>query len=629
MPSSLPLSCLVPSRSNPRKTKPDRDAHARLVASIAAHGLLHPLVVAPLGNGKAIGKAASGTGKYGVIAGNRRYAALRELHANDPSTKVPVNIRAVDQVEAEALSLAENFEREAMHPLDEAIAFAALATAEGKDAAAIASDFGVSKRFVLQRLLLSGLARPIADAYRAKAIDSATAEAFCAVPARQQMEIWKKLNGAAIDAATVRHLIRGEWINATKALFDVKTLPPEAVSADLFSEEVLIERQAFLKAQQDAVAVRQKALQAEGWAQVVVTDRDAVRDRLWSMDKVQPRFDPPVEKQLRDLQRKLGQFDKQARKLKFNHPRLTKVRRQMDAIDARAVKLVTGATPRYDEGVRKAATVFVITDPDGSVHEERRIARPKPAETATANGRHATANGSSQAEESKPDAERLSDGQRGTVLAAHAYAVREAVLADVHVCKVLTVMAMCGKLRSPAIALRDEANPSTLHAEHDESFQSGAKQRIGRQLEGSKVPALSGAQNDLKVFEALSALPNKDLDRLIALFTVDLLSHGAQRPQGLLLHLAGLLKVNIRKDWTPAAAWLRPYRKAQLADLLMTLCGRIAAPAPDAKHGDLVLKLDKLFKEAATGTLAVGKLAETVNRWLPTSVGLGPTPASK
>jgi ParB family chromosome partitioning protein len=71
--------------------------------------------------------------KYEVIAGNRRLVALRQIHKEDrDDPKVSCEVRRVDDPTAGALSLSENFAREPMHPLDEAEAFAKLASDEGK-----------------------------------------------------------------------------------------------------------------------------------------------------------------------------------------------------------------------------------------------------------------------------------------------------------------------------------------------------------------------------------------------------------------------------------------------------------------------------------------------------------------
>jgi ParB family chromosome partitioning protein len=67
-------------------------------------------------------------------------------------------LKKVDADAADHLSLSENFGREPMHPLDEAEAFAKLACQDGKDANAIAAEFGVNERYVRQRMKLAMLA---------------------------------------------------------------------------------------------------------------------------------------------------------------------------------------------------------------------------------------------------------------------------------------------------------------------------------------------------------------------------------------------------------------------------------------------------------------------------------------
>ncbi|HXE54619.1 MAG TPA: ParB N-terminal domain-containing protein, partial [Tepidisphaeraceae bacterium] len=93
---SVSLSKLILSKRNPRRVKPERDAHRRMVASIRAHGLLAPLVV----------RADEG-GAFKVIAGNRRLAALRDVYKDSAKPpKVPCILRVVDDDAADALALA-------------------------------------------------------------------------------------------------------------------------------------------------------------------------------------------------------------------------------------------------------------------------------------------------------------------------------------------------------------------------------------------------------------------------------------------------------------------------------------------------------------------------------------------
>jgi ParB family chromosome partitioning protein len=136
---NVSLSHLVPSRRNPRRVKPARESHYRLVALIRSQGLLQPLVVRPMEDKPKF---------YMVIAGSRRLGALREIHHGKGDPKIQCVLRDVDANTADALSLGENFGQEGMHPLDEAEAFAKLATQDGKDATAIASEFGVKEHYV-------------------------------------------------------------------------------------------------------------------------------------------------------------------------------------------------------------------------------------------------------------------------------------------------------------------------------------------------------------------------------------------------------------------------------------------------------------------------------------------------
>ena len=151
----IPLSQLELSPDNARKTPTDDSAFTELKASIAAHGLLENLIARSMGSG------ADGIGRYAVIAGGRRLAAMQALAAEgalDEDHPVPCRmIGAI--VAAEEVSLAENSVRAAMHPADQVEAFRRLADA-GSTAAAIAARFGVSERTVEKRLRL-GNAAPV------------------------------------------------------------------------------------------------------------------------------------------------------------------------------------------------------------------------------------------------------------------------------------------------------------------------------------------------------------------------------------------------------------------------------------------------------------------------------------
>ena len=151
---SIPLKKLVPSPRNVRKVS-DATADAQLKADIAARGLLQNLVVR---------KATRG--KFEVEAGGRRLAALQSLAEDGaiPTThEVTCLVIEGDECEVREASLAENFQRLAMNPADEAQAFAAIIEA-GATTEDVARRFGLTVRFVEGRLRLASLAPCVFEA---------------------------------------------------------------------------------------------------------------------------------------------------------------------------------------------------------------------------------------------------------------------------------------------------------------------------------------------------------------------------------------------------------------------------------------------------------------------------------
>ena len=126
----LPVELIRPNPRQPR-TRFDPDALAALAASIEAGGVVQPLLVRPIPDGK-----------YELVAGERRWRAARQAGLEH----VPAIVR--DSAEAEMLqtALIENMVREDLNPVDEARACAALV-----------EELGVSKEELARRV---GRSRP-------------------------------------------------------------------------------------------------------------------------------------------------------------------------------------------------------------------------------------------------------------------------------------------------------------------------------------------------------------------------------------------------------------------------------------------------------------------------------------
>lgn len=139
-PSTLALDALVPSPFQYRRTASEAGL-AELAESIRAQGLLQPLLARP---------ATGQDGMYELVFGHRRLqaAALAGLD------EVPVMVAAMSDEQARLAQIAENLEREDVHPIEEGEGFAALIAEHGHTREQIAQAYGKSLSYVTGRLKL-------------------------------------------------------------------------------------------------------------------------------------------------------------------------------------------------------------------------------------------------------------------------------------------------------------------------------------------------------------------------------------------------------------------------------------------------------------------------------------------
>ena len=111
-PSEISVAVIAPNRFQPRREF-DEAALEELRESIARHGILQPLSV-----------RAVGDGKYELIAGERRLRAARLAGR----ATVPVVVRTASDAEMAEMALIENIQREDLNPIEEARAYEQLLT---------------------------------------------------------------------------------------------------------------------------------------------------------------------------------------------------------------------------------------------------------------------------------------------------------------------------------------------------------------------------------------------------------------------------------------------------------------------------------------------------------------------
>ncbi|TNE31299.1 MAG: ParB/RepB/Spo0J family partition protein [Alphaproteobacteria bacterium] len=145
--ASLAVAAIDPMPGQPRK-RFDEDALAELAASIAARGVIQPVVVRP-----------KGSGRYQLVAGERRWRAAQRAQLHE----IPALIRDLDDREVMALALIENIQREDLNPVEEARAYHRLSEEEGMTQAEIAQLVDKSRSHVANLLRLLNLPAGVLD----------------------------------------------------------------------------------------------------------------------------------------------------------------------------------------------------------------------------------------------------------------------------------------------------------------------------------------------------------------------------------------------------------------------------------------------------------------------------------
>jgi len=472
---------------------------------------------------------------------------------------------------------------------------------------------------------LATLAEPVKTAYRQGAIDTATAEAFASVPAERQLEVWQEVGGNPQHAQHVRNVIAHAWIDAASATFDLAKLPDGAVSRDLFAERVLIERKAFMEAQADALLAERQKLIEEGWAEVVVGPQADVQDRLWSMAEAPKEYDDTTTSKLQKLADKRGKLEAKFADLDDdNDPddaQSQALSAKLEALDDEETALTKDAEVHYAEATKAVGTAFLLLDPDGRVRRGYRIPRTRSTGSGSGNGANGQ-DGIGSAEAPKPPtSDDLKDGQLATTFTHQALAVREAVLKDAASRRRILAMILHEKVRSEALAIRHDANGTTLQADHAEGLQSTALDAIRKRR--AELDPLQGQHycEDHAAYDAFQKLSEKKLDALIDVLTVECITAHLQRRTELVWRLANELGVEIRRYWRPDERWLSGYQKIQLAHLIGELRGPSYAKAAELKKkSELVADLAKLFSDAAEGRMDDAKVAVMFNTWLPSNL---------
>ena len=370
-PQTIPLDKLSVHEANVRQIKSGVSIES-LAADIARRGLLQSLSVRPI-----FDDADEETGRYGVQAGGRRLRALQLLVKQKKLAKnapVPCIIRNEGFVEAD--SLAENTEREALHPLDQFRAFAALRD-KGEGEESIAAAFGVTPAVVKQRLRLANASPLLLKAYENDEIKLDQLMAFCLIDDhKRQEEVFAAIQSQwNKDPKTIRRMLTEKTVRADdpRALFIGAEAYKSAggiIIRDLFDEDdggYLQDVPLLERLVNETLAAEAEFVKAEGWGWV-----EAALDFPWNHQRTYRRLKPLAPALSDEEQEKFEAFSAEYEELASldEDEGGEDTTRRMNELRP-LLALYENKSPVFDPADMQKAGAFVSLSDDGFVQIDR------------------------------------------------------------------------------------------------------------------------------------------------------------------------------------------------------------------------------------------------------------------
>jgi ParB family chromosome partitioning protein len=278
---SVSLSSLQPAAANPRR-KIDRKALEGLAASIKTDGVLHNLVVSPVGKGK--------KERFQIVSGSRRLQALLLLQERGELPEdftVAVEIRD-DLSKDDTLRIAtvENLQRQNLTPLEEAGALTKLIH-KGTTLDDVVAQTGLSATTIKRRLALNNLNREAKAALTKGLLTLSQAESLTLGSDEAQTRILEQITGGGdYTADEIRAALLDDRPTVSLAIF-----PPEkytsTITTDLFADDetsYFDDAEQFFALQKEAVEELRKHHEASA-AWVAVTEDYRLSDWQYSKAK--------------------------------------------------------------------------------------------------------------------------------------------------------------------------------------------------------------------------------------------------------------------------------------------------------------------------------------------------------
>ena len=170
---TLRISQIDPTVGQPRKSF-DQEALAGLADSIAAHGVLQPILVREVG-----------ADRYAIVAGERRWRAAKLAALSE----IPAIVVEMDEKTAAEVALIENIQREDLNPIEEAEAYETLANEYRMTQEEIAARVGKSRSAIANTMRLLDLPPDVRSLVIARTLSAGHARALLGLLDREMMGI--------------------------------------------------------------------------------------------------------------------------------------------------------------------------------------------------------------------------------------------------------------------------------------------------------------------------------------------------------------------------------------------------------------------------------------------------------
>lgn len=375
----VPLSQLLARRSTRNVRTTPRQSIEEIAASISRIGLLQNLIVIAAGNGEC----------YEVVAGDRRLTALKLLAKKKriPADH-PVPCLVVADTSARTVSLAENIVREAMSPVSQLKAWAALVK-EGRPIEDIAADFGVTPLVVQRRLRLANVSPRLLAEYEAGGVSLDQLMALAISDDHEAQESayftapsWQRGPEALRQRLTEREIDAFRDPMARFVGRDAYEAAGGGIRRDLFAENdagvYLTDAALLQRLAQDKLAGIAAEVKAEGWAWVDVALGMTYADLHAFQRAPRTRREPTkreaarIETQQAKMQ-SLGEAVDAALEAE-DEDRAVVLQEQGDAVGER-LQAIEDALQGYAPDVMAVAGAIVTLDRDGQAVIHRGLMR--------------------------------------------------------------------------------------------------------------------------------------------------------------------------------------------------------------------------------------------------------------